>query len=359
MATLPDVMPHRIGHGGVVTQVPILILNVHSHCNCRCLMCDIWQRDTRESVRAIDLEHHRISLQQLGVRHVVLTGGEPLLNTDLAHICEFFHGLHIRLTLLTTGLLLKKRAEEVAANFDDVIVSIDGPAAIHDGIRRVPGAFERIREGIAAVRSHRPRLRITARCTIQKANHLHIEDTVRTAKEIGLDAVSFLAVDTSSEAFNRPLLWPVARQSEIALTASEADAFDRQLNQLTLNHADDFASGFIAETPEKLRKIARTFRAHLGEATVVSPICNAPWVSAVVEIDGAVRPCFFHPPIGNLQSSDLQSILLGPRAQEFRASLDVATNATCNRCVCSLNYRAKLNGQKSANATSRSPRDTV
>ena len=119
-------------------------------------MCDIWQRDTRESVRAADLERHKASLQQLGVRHVVLTGGEPLLNNDLGSICEFFHEQHIRLTLLTTGLLLKKRAEEVAAGFDDIIVSIDGPAAIHDSIRRVPGAFELIGEGIAAVRSHRP-----------------------------------------------------------------------------------------------------------------------------------------------------------------------------------------------------------
>ena len=54
------------------------------------MMCDIWQRDTRESVHAADLERHKVSLQQLGVRHVVLTGGEPLLNTDLASICTSF-----------------------------------------------------------------------------------------------------------------------------------------------------------------------------------------------------------------------------------------------------------------------------
>lgn len=340
MATLPEVISAAGPQGAPVTQIPILMLNVHSHCNCRCLMCDIWQRDTRESIRAADLERHRTSLQQLGVRHVVLTGGEPLLNTDLTAICEFFRALNIRLTLLTTGLLLKRRAEEVAAGFDDVIVSIDGPATIHDSIRRVPGAFDLIREGIAAVRSHRPHMRTTARSTIQKANHLHIAATVQAAREIGLNAISFLAVDTTSGAFNRPLLWPVARQCEVALTSAEADAFEQQLDRLALDHASDFASGFIAESPQKLRKIARTFRAHLGQTAAVSPICNAPWVSAVIEIGGAVRPCFFHPPIGNLQSSDLQSILLGPRAQQFRESLDVANNPTCNKCVCSLNYRA-------------------
>jgi Fe-coproporphyrin III synthase len=339
MAALPDVISSASLRNEAVTHVPILILNVHSHCNCRCLMCDIWQRDTHASVRAADLERHRISLQRLGVRHVVLTGGEPLLNIELAGICGFFRELNIRLTLLTTGLLLKKRAEEVAANFDDIIISLDGPAAVHDSIRRVSGAFELIRDGIAAVRLHRPGLRITARCTIQKANHLYFGEMVNAAREIGLDAISFLAVDTSSDAFNRPLLWPIARQSEVALTPEETDAFEQRVEHLIATSPEHFATGFIAESPQKLRKIVRTFRAHLGHTTAIAPICNAPWVSAVVEIGGAVRPCFFHPPIGNLQSSDLESVLLGARAQHFRASLDVPNNDVCKRCVCSLNYR--------------------
>jgi MoaA/NifB/PqqE/SkfB family radical SAM enzyme len=337
MPTLPEVLPAPSVIASTPLEIPILILNVHSHCNCRCLMCDIWQRDTRATVHAADLERHRASLRALGVRHVVLTGGEPLLNTGLPAICAFFRELNIRLTLLTTGLLLKKRAEEVAAGFDEIIVSLDGPAHIHDSIRRVPGAFALIREGLATVRALRPGLRITARCTLQKANHLHVIETVDAAKEIGFDAISFLAVDTASTAFNRTLVWPTARQSEVALTSAEADDFEHQLDQLILQNLEDFASCFIVESPEKLRRIARTFRAALGQTAAVAPPCNAPWVSAVIEIDGAVRPCFFHPPIGNLQTDDLQSILHGPRAQHFRETLDVPTNPVCRQCVCSLN----------------------
>ena len=51
------------------------------------------------------------------------------MNRDLHALCTFFRELNIRLTLLTTGLLLQRRAAEVAALFDDVIVSIDGPPA--------------------------------------------------------------------------------------------------------------------------------------------------------------------------------------------------------------------------------------
>jgi Fe-coproporphyrin III synthase len=339
MATLLEPLPTQPIHTSAPTEFPILILHVHTSCNCRCLMCDIWQRKTSATVTAADLERHRHSLRRLRVRQVALTGGEPLLNLDLDHIAQFFHELDIRVTLLTTGLLLKKRAHEVAEHIDEVIVSLDGPPEVHDGIRRVPGAFALIRDGIAAIRSLAPYKRISARCTIQRANHASLEATARAAKAIGFNTLSFLAVDVSSDAFNRPLLWPVARQNEIALTHAEAHILDLQINRLIAFGSVTANAGFLVEKPSKLRAIAQTFRAYLGEAPAVAPACNAPWVSAVIEVDGMVRPCFFHPPIGSLQSSDLESVLTSRTARRFRDSLDVATNPTCQRCVCSLNYK--------------------
>ena len=115
--------------------------------------------------------------------------------------------LNIRLTLLTTGLLLLRRAETVATCFDEVIVSLDGPESIHDQIRRVPGAFRLIESGVAAVRRHAPKLRISCRTTVQKANHLALRSTVLAAKQLALDRISFLSADLSSQAFNRSQPW--------------------------------------------------------------------------------------------------------------------------------------------------------
>ena len=64
--------------------------------------------------------------------------------------------------------------------------------------------------------------------------------------------------------------------------------------------------------------------------------CNAPWVSVVVEANGAVRPCFFHEPVGNIREAPLASIV-GANLRRFREALDVAANPVCVRCVCSLN----------------------
>ena len=110
---------------------------------------------------------------------------------------HIFSNLGIRLTLLTTGLLLARRAADVAALFDDVIVSLDGPQQIHDTVRRVRGCFERIGEGVVAVRRLQPGMRIMARTTVQKANYAHLRETVRSAKGLGLDGISLLAADVT------------------------------------------------------------------------------------------------------------------------------------------------------------------
>jgi Fe-coproporphyrin III synthase len=322
---------------GRLRRVPILIFNIHSHCNCRCLMCDIWKRTQHEQIDTTDLEGHRHSLQALGVRQVVFSGGEPLLHTDLDSLCRFFREMGIRLTLLTTGLLLHKRAGEVAEYFDEIIVSLDGPNDVHDNIRRVKGAFAVIVKGIAAVRAICPGMRITCRTTVQKANHDQLCATARTAREAGFNGISFLAADLTSEAFNRALVWPGERQNEIALTQAELGVLETEMDALSALNKE-LGTAFVAESRRKLERIITHFRVHLGLAMPAAPICNAPWVSAVIEADGSLRPCFFHPSVGNLHSSTLDEIINGEGGRRFRQALDVENNSICRKCVCSLNH---------------------
>jgi MoaA/NifB/PqqE/SkfB family radical SAM enzyme len=302
-------------------------------------MCDIWKRKDHASLSRADLDRHRNSLRDLQVEQVVLTGGEPLLHEDFASICEFFRKMRIRVTLLTTGLRLAECADIIAGGVDEIIISLDGPREMHDRIRRVPGAFDRIAQGIAAVRVLRPELLIAARCTVQSENHAHLQETVKAARELGLCSISFLAVDVSSHAFNRPLVWPGDRQQKIALSAAQVTVLQEQLTRLAAARAADRAPvPFIVEGPEKLLKIVRHFSAQLGEGSFAAPVCNAPWVSAVLELGGTLRPCFFHPVTADASNQDLHAALNSESARSFRQTLDVATDPICSRCVCSLNY---------------------
>lgn len=302
-------------------------------------MCDIWKTAENRIFGIRDLERQLDSIRRLGVRQIAFSGGEPLMNPELPRVASRLRKEGIKLTLLSAGLLLGKYAAEVAENFDEVIVSLDGPPQIHDQIRRVKAAFALLEAGLCALRRERREIRITARSTVQKANHQSLWETARTAKRLQLNAISFLAADLTSTAFHRELIWPVSRQQEIGLSLSELPVLERQVETLVRDAEHEFGAGFVAESPEKLWRIVDHFRAHLGLRPPMSPVCNAPWVSAVVEADGNVRPCFFHRSIGNLRDANLEAVINGPEARSFRAQLDIPNNAVCKSCVCSLNYR--------------------
>ncbi len=165
--------------------------------------------------------------------------------------------------------------------------------------------------------------------------------TVEAARDLGLDRISFLAADVSSEAFNRPEGWTPQRQNEVTPGPADLVVLAEQIDELERRHGALFDTGFIVESPTKLRsKILQYFEALAGVTGLPSVECNAPSVSAVVDTDGTVRPCFFHKPLGRLEKGgDLSSVLNSPEAREWRGQLDVATNPVCRKCVCSLLLR--------------------
>lgn len=325
-----------------IYSLPVVILMPHSRCNCRCVMCDIWKanHDRRELTTA-ELLPHLAALEALGTRRVVLSGGEALMHSNLWALCHAIHDIGARITLLSTGLLLKRHASGVTTWCDDVIVSIDGPRSLHDEIRGIPGAFDRLREGVAALKAIKPDFPVTSRCVIQRRNYSELPAIIEAARDLGLDGISFLAADVSTEAFNRPEKWEEDRVADVALTRAEVGEFEQILDDTVARFAREFASGFIAESPAKLRRLHRYFAALGGDGEFPETVCNAPWVSTVVEADGVVRPCFFHPAYGNVKERPLAAILNSPEAVAFRKQLDVRANPICRKCVCTLNLGSR------------------
>ena len=322
----------------VLDTLPVLILYPHSRCNCRCVMCDIWKTDSTQEIGAAELERHGEDIARLRVEWVVFSGGEPLMHSDLFRLCQFLRERKIRTTLLSTGLLIERHANQIEEWIDDVIVSLDGPQEIHDAIRRVPGAFHFLARGLAALHRINPDFPVSGRCTVQSRNCTHLLATVAAARDLGLKSLSFLAADVSSEAFNRPGAWSPERQNQVALAPGKIPELEAEVEALI---ASGECGRFVLETPEKLRRIVDRFKAQLGLRAPFAPRCNAPWVSAVLESDGTVRPCFFHPPIGAVShGASLLEALNGLEAVRFRRNLDVSTNAVCSRCVCSLNWKS-------------------
>src|SRR3954470_5882876 len=323
-----------------ISALPIVILMPHSACNCRCVMCDIWKDNKNlKQLNEDDIRGLLDAFENFGTRQVVMSGGEALLNSKFFELCEILKSRDIKITLLSTGLSLAREAARLVKSVDDVIVSIDGPADLHDSIRNIPGAFNKMREGIAAIRELDSSFQISGRSVIHRLNYECWMEIVEAAKEINLDSISFLPADVTSHAFNREVLWSNNRQHEILPEESELPVLYEVVERLVEEYKGEFESRFILESPEKIWTIYSYYAAFYGRNGFPFKKCNAPWVSAVIEADGTVRPCFFHKPMGNIRDNGLEEILNSKEAIAFRKSLDIHSNPTCVKCVCYLNLR--------------------
>jgi MoaA/NifB/PqqE/SkfB family radical SAM enzyme len=325
---------------GAVTNrtlvLPLLIFYPTSRCNSRCVSCDWWKHSGAEDLTLAEIGELASGLPALGTRLVVFSGGEPLLRPEVFEAAAMFRAQGITLHLLTSGVLLERFAPRVAQQFSRVIVSLDAPSdRLYEEIRGVD-ALEVVERGIARLRALAPEVPITARATLHRLNFRELPRLVDHAKSLALDGISFLPADMSSSGFGRePAPGARADLGSLALDGEEVREFAATIEHAIDRYAREFASGFIAEAPDKLRRLPRYYAAAAGDGPFPSVSCNAPWISAVVEADGSVRPCFFQPAIGNIRRTPFAT-LVTRNLPAFRRSLDVGANAVCERCVCSL-----------------------
>jgi MoaA/NifB/PqqE/SkfB family radical SAM enzyme len=264
---------------------------------------------------------------------VLFSGGEPLLRPEVFEIAGLFRERAIDLHLHTSGVLLERFVAKVASTFSRVIVSLD--SAEERGYRQIRGvaALPNLERAVAKLRDLAPRLPVSARMTVHRLNYREIPRLVEHARAMSFDSVSMLCADMSARAFGRtaPL-----RDEVLMMDRDEVVEFADIVERLIVEEEEAIATGFIAESPARLRSLPQYFAALLGLATFPPVSCNAPYVSVVVEADGTVRPCFFQPPIGSIRQTPL-SLIVRRNLPAFRSEWTVNSDATCRRCVCSLN----------------------
>jgi len=305
-------------------------------------MCDIWKDNKNlKQLTEEDITDLLTSLKKFGTRQVVMSGGEALLNTNFFKLCQILKKQHIKVSLLTTGLSIKNNADNILKWVDELIVSLDGDEPMHDAIRNIPNAFKKLREGVMYLKELNPAYRITARTVIHRLNFRNWPAIIAAAKDMGIDQISFLPADVSSHAFNRQTAWSEPKQHEILISEQELPELQKIADQV-ISQSHDFGTHFIAESRAKIQDIYNYYAAFYGLNPFPFKKCNAPWVSAVIEADGSVRPCFFMDSIGNIRDNSLTNILNSNEAISFRKALNTSTNDICTKCVCSLNLPPRM-----------------
>ncbi|MFH1137875.1 MAG: heme b synthase [Pseudomonadota bacterium] len=170
-------------------------------CNLACVHCrasaltapDPAELSTAEGFRLID----QIAALGPGII-LILTGGEPLMRADVLELAQHGTDAGLRVVMAPNGTLIteEKARGMVEAGIERISVSIDGAAAEeHDLFRGVPGAFDRLMDGLANAR--RAGLEFQVNTTVTRANLPRLEAIQDMVVELGAAAHHiFLLVPT-------------------------------------------------------------------------------------------------------------------------------------------------------------------
>ena len=191
------------------------------NCNLACVHCRAsatmgphdGELGTAEAMRLLD------QIAEVGKPIIILTGGEPLLRSDIFEIARHGTDLGMRMVMALNGTLITETVAKqlVEAGIQRISVSLDGSSPeTHDRFRKVEGAFEGTLRGIDLLKKVGMEFQINT--TITKTNLKQIPK------------IQQLAIDLGAVAHHIFLLVPTGRGKYIVDQEIDAAEYERTLN---------------------------------------------------------------------------------------------------------------------------------
>ncbi|OGS12678.1 MAG: hypothetical protein A2234_07865 [Elusimicrobia bacterium RIFOXYA2_FULL_58_8] len=249
-------------------------------------------------------------LKKLGTMSLVLTGGEPLLRSDLPALCRSATKLGFEIRIFSSGAGLTGVLARAlrATNVSRFELSFYGRPAVHDAITGVTGSCFKT---LAAARLlKKAGFKVKLKTPVMKANAGELKHITRLAKKYGFDR-SFdpvLTIASDGEASNLARRLPAVRLA--ALLA------DPDINPVEKNY-------FPSPAPD-------------------SPPCGAGRNTVSINPYGDVFPCLqLGVKLGNLRKRPLGDIWKNNKwlkqwrkitAADIKACRNCADLAFCSRC---------------------------
>jgi cyclic pyranopterin phosphate synthase len=295
---------------------------VTARCNLRCVGC-LYERGFMQG-QELSLAMTRNLLddgRQAGAEILRLYGGEPLLHPELPAMVEHAVTLGFRTYVTTNAVLLKDRIDGLyRAGLRDATIGFYGVGEAYDGYVQRAGRYERLLEGLAAVRE---------RCGEDfglQLNYLVMRPTVdlRILHEAWELAERFgMTFHTDLIHYSLPY-FVQGRDHELQFRPEDRPAVERlteELIALQARHPDRFP-----ESPMSLRSIPDwLFKG--PEMRVPCDAYRMLWIGA----DGTVQLCYVCFKLGNLHEKRLSEMLFDERHVEAARG---AFQLNCPNCHC-------------------------
>jgi radical SAM protein with 4Fe4S-binding SPASM domain len=260
---------------------------------------------------------------------VVLSGGEPLLRSDIFDLAAYGTDKNFRMCMATNGTLVDDTVcnEMKKTKIKMVSLSLDGSnAAIHDNFRQHKGAFNAVMNAAEILNKHGIPFLINSSFT--KRNQNDIENTYKLAKKIGAKAwYMFMIVPTgrgedvfdeliSTKDYDEILRWHYK--------------IEKQENEMLVRPTCAPHYYRIFEEEAKLEN-ASDQRRNLTFSTGANKGCVAGQTICLIRSDGEVLPCSYFPMSGgNIFKQSLEEIWHSPLFKDMRSFKDY--KGRCGSC---------------------------
>jgi MoaA/NifB/PqqE/SkfB family radical SAM enzyme len=331
-----------------------VILGVNNFCNLRCLMCDVGTGNAETNFGANLMGAQARSMPWETFERIAddmaefcpearlgFAFTEPLAWRPLGDALAYASKLGLHATVTTNGLLLPKRAAELAAGgCRELFVSLDGPPAVHDRIRRHPASFARAVEGIRAVAALKDAPEISVFCTISQYNVGHLNAFLAEMLDLPLKQVGLMHNNfvTPAQADEHNALHGAIYPATASNTfESDPAAIDiaRLAGELADIAASDWPFGLTIQPHLAGEAGLETY--YRRPARFVGRRCHDAFRMLMIDADGEAVPVHgrcYRFPIANVRDVGLAGVWAHPKIEALRATLDEAGGLlpACSRC---------------------------
>ncbi|MGD6806138.1 MAG: radical SAM/SPASM domain-containing protein [Candidatus Bathyarchaeia archaeon] len=152
-------------------------------CNYKCVGCNVWKEQDARELSTEEIKKGLDILKNLGVVELVISGGDPLLRSDIGEILDYASDRFIT-TVYDNGSMAAKKIDALR-KVDFVAISIDSlDEKKNDEIKAVPGALKNALNSVETLQKEGIRVAVTP--TISQKNLYEIIDLTNyfTAKGI-------------------------------------------------------------------------------------------------------------------------------------------------------------------------------
>jgi len=286
-----------------------VVVEVTQACHHRCLHCYNFWREERARIKDPDtltraeiLEIIRGIRSDTPLTQVALSGGEPLLRSDLPEIASDLAAEGLNVVVITSGTLLTEerlRRFPPQTVFEFTLFSVD--AKLHDKIAGRAGIFEKVIRGIQCAGRHNFQLALA--CVINRLNTHDVLQTIELGIALKAQAVLFNRINLSRSTLPvASQLVPSLAQLTEALEAAEEAA-----------RRYDIAVAVSVPIPACLIDVNRYPHLHFGW-------CPRGGNDAyyTISYDGTLRPCNHSSVVlGDLRKESFAEIVIRDSTRAF------------------------------------------